>query len=229
MLDARDGEDVVLDDGASLSGARIHDLAIEGDDVVVRDVEATGSILVTGDRAILEHVRTTGIAVSSASGATIRYADVADSHEDGIHITSDRGRLVRDVVLSHNYVHSPDVPDDAHYDGTQVRGVTGLVIECSTYDPGKYQPMFNANVFVENANGGARDVSIRNNWLAGSGFSVVVDGNELEVVGNRVTAPHWGTCYLGGSTPPGALTNRGNVNARTGDAEPMCSEPAAVG
>jgi hypothetical protein len=228
-LEARDGEDVVLDDGASLSGARVHDLTITGEDVVVRDVEATGAILITGDRATLEHVTTTGVSVSSASGTVVRYANIGHSATDGIHLTSDRRRLVRNVVLSHNFVHSPDASDDAHYDGTQVRGVDGLLIECSTYDPGPYRPMFNANVFLEDANGGAHDVTIRSNWLAGSGFAVMMDGSGVRLIDNRISDPHWGSCYLGASTSPESVVIRGNVNERTGDSDPMCRRPAATG
>lgn len=228
-LEARKGKEVVLDDGESLSGARVHDLTITGDDVVVRDVEATGQILVTGDRATLAHVTTTGISVSSASGTVVRYANIRHGPADGIHLTSDRGSMVRGVVLSHNFVHSPDVADDSHYDGTQVRGVDGLLVECSRYDPGPFRPVFNANVFLEDANGGAHDVTIRSNWLAGSGFAVVVDGKGVRLIDNRISDPHWGSCYLGASTPPESVVVRGNVDERTGVSDPMCRRPAATG
>ena len=178
---------------------------------------------------MIDHVTTTGIAISSASGATVQYTNVSHSKEDGIHITSDGGSLVRDVVLEHNFVHSPVLPPEAHYDGTQVRGVDGLLVECSTYDPGRYQSTYNAAIYLEDANGGDSNVTIKDNWLVGSGFSVMVDAPGTKIIGNRVGGdPHWGSCYLGTGTAVQSLTMRNNVDEASGDTDPMCAEAATT-
>jgi Right handed beta helix region len=179
----------------------------------------------TGNNAILDHVSATGIAISSATGSTVQYSNIGKSPEDGIHITSDRGSMVKNVVLSHNFIHSPKVPETAHYDGTQVRGVKGLVISCSTYDPGKYQTPFNAAIYLEDANGGNTNVSIEDNWLYGFGFSVMIDAPKTRIIGNRVGGDiHWGTCYLSDSVSVSSLRIRDNINEKTHKPEPMCSE-----
>jgi Right handed beta helix region len=193
--------------------------------VTVRNVEVSGSIFITGNNALLDHVSATGVAISSASGTTVQYSNIAKSPEDGIHITSDRGSMVKNVVLSHNFIHTPKVPNSAHYDGTQVRGVKGLVISCSTYDPGKYREQYNAAIYLEDANGGNSNVSIEHNWLYGFGFSVMIDNSKTRITGNRIGGdPQWGTCDLGDSVRVSSLKIRDNINDETHKPEPMCSE-----
>jgi hypothetical protein len=212
-----------LKDGQTLENVRVEGLEIRGKGVTIRNVEAT-YILVTGDDALIDHVSATGIAISSASGTTVQYANISKGDGDGIHVTSDRGRLVKNVVLKYNFIHSPRVPDNAHYDGTQVRGVDGLAVSCSTYDPGGYLDTFNAAIYLEHANGGDTNVSIEHNWLYGFGFSVMVDASHTRIIGNRVGGDiHWGTCYLGDSTSLSSLEIRENVNDKTDKAEPMCA------
>ena len=157
----KDSSTTILNNGQKLENVRVKGLEIRGKDVKVRNVEVTTDIFITGDNAMLDHVSATGIAISSASGAIVQYSNIGKSSEDGIHITSDRGRMVKNVLLTHNFVHSPKVPESAHYDGTQVRGVKGLVISCSTYDPGKYRNPYNAAIYLEDANGGNTKVSMR--------------------------------------------------------------------
>jgi hypothetical protein len=221
----RDNSTTVLKNGQLLENARVKGLEIRGKGVTVRNVKVTGSIFITGDNATLDHVSATGIAISSASGAQVQYSNIAKSPEDGIHITSDSGRMVKNVVLSHNFIHTPKVPNSAHYDGTQVRGVRGLVISCSTYDPGKYRYPYNAAIYLEDANGGNRNVSIEHNWLYGFGFSVMIDDSKTRIIGNRVGGDiHWATCDLGDSVRVSSLKMRDNINDETGKPEQMCSE-----
>jgi hypothetical protein len=218
----------VLKDGASLENVRVGGLEIRGKGVSLRNVKVAGNVFITGDGATLDHVTASGIAISSASRATVQYTNIGNSLEDGIHITSDRGRLVKKVVLKYNFIHTPLVDDSAHYDGTQVRGVDGLVISCSTYDPGTYRPPFNAAIYLEDANGGDKNVSIENNWLYGFGFSVMIDADGTRLVGNRVGgSPHWGSCQVGRATKQSSLEVHDNVNDVTNKTDPMCSSPAA--
>lgn len=221
----QDNPTTVLKNGQTLENARVEELEIRGKGVTVRNVEVAGNVFITGNNAILDHVSATGIAISSATGSTVQYSNIGKSPEDGIHITSDRGSMVKNVVLSHNFIHSPKVPETAHYDGTQVRGVKGLVISCSTYDPGKYQTPFNAAIYLEDANGGNTNVSIEDNWLYGFGFSVMIDAPKTRIIGNRVGGDiHWGTCYLSDSVSVSSLRIRDNINEKTHKPEPMCSE-----
>jgi hypothetical protein len=220
----QDNPTTVLKDDQTLENARVNGLEISGNNVAVRNVEVSGNIYIVGNNAMLDHVRATGIAISSASGATVQYSNIANSAEDGIHITSDRGSMVRDVLLSHNFIHSPKVPESAHYDGTQVRGVDGLVVKCSTYDPGKYRNPYNAAIYLEDANGGDTNVTIKNNWLYGFGFSVMIDAPKTRIIGNRVGGDiHWGTCDLGDGVRPSSLHIRDNLNDETDKPEPLCA------
>ena len=130
----------VLDDGQTLQNADVGgSIEIRGNNVTVRNVSVAGSILVTGDNAMIDHVTAKGVSISSASGTTVQYANIGYSKGDGMHVTSDGGKMIRNVVLRYNYIHDPRVPSDAHYDGIQVRGVNGLTIDCSVYDPGPFQ------------------------------------------------------------------------------------------
>ncbi|MDF1603445.1 right-handed parallel beta-helix repeat-containing protein [Nocardioides sp. YIM 152315] len=226
----RDSTAVVEEDGATLEDVHLGSVEVRADDVTLRNVRVDGNILVTGDGVTIDHVSTTGIAISSASKAEVRYSNIGGGAEDGIHVTSDRGRLATDITLSYNFVHSPEVPPGGHYDGTQVRGVDGLLVTCSTYDAGPYESTHNAAIYLEDANGGDANVAIEHNWLLGSGFSVMLDAPGTRLIGNRVAGdPHWGTCYLGPGTTPDALTIRDNVDEATGDPDPLCTaSPSAA-
>lgn len=215
----------VLADGESLEGATVTSLHVEGSDVTVRDVDVDGAVLVTGDHVILDRVSAEGISISSASDVRVERSDVGWGPADGIHVTSDGPDLVRDVVLSHNLVREPRASPEAHYDGTQVRGVRGLLIECSVYDAGGFDDTYNAAIYIENANGGARDVRIEHNWLLGSAWSLMVGTPGISLVGNRVGGDiKWGTCHLG-SVPAGdAPVEQDNLLLDTGEVVELCGE-----
>ncbi len=201
----------VLDNGVTLKDADAESLDIKGSGVTVSNVAVAGNILITGDHVTLDHVTTQGIAVSSGSDVTIRYTNIGFGTEDAIHLTSDRESQVTKVVLEYNYIHDPRVQPGSHYDGTQIRGADGVSISCSTYDPGPYQSTFNAAIYLENANGGVRNVSIQNNWLYGFGFSVMLDATGTTITGNEIGGDiKWGDCYLNKDTPLDSITASGN-------------------
>ena len=220
---------MLLQDGMTLENATVASLNIEGSDVVVRNVKVEGTILVTGDRVTIEHVSTTGMAISSASDVTVRFANIAQGSDDGIHVTSDRGRMAKNITLSNNYIHDPRVEPTGHYDGTQVRGVDGLTIACSTYDPGPYQPPYNAAVYLEDANGGDTNVVIRDNWLRGFGYNLMIAATKVSITDNALGGDtNWGTCYLGEGTPLAAVTARGNFVESSGTRLTVCSGKATT-
>ena len=186
-----------LGDGATLTDARVSGLTISGTGVKVRNVHVDGTVLITGENVRLKRVTAEHIGISSAVDVVVAKSNIGYSPDDGIHVTSDGDRLVRDVVLRYNLVHHPEAPPESHYDGTQVRGVDGMVIRCSVYRAGPFQQTMNANIFLENANGGVSDVTIARNWLYGSAWSVMVSADSARLIGNRVGGdPHWGYCYL---------------------------------
>ncbi len=212
-----------------MENSTVSDLHVAGNDVVIRNVKVEGEILVTGDRVKLDHVTTKGIAISSASDVTVTFTNIGEGSDDGIHVTSDRGRIARNITLSNNYIHDPRVEPTAHYDGTQVRGVDGLTITCSTYDPGPYKPPYNAAIYLEDANGGDARVLIRDNWLRGFGHNLMIAAKTVSITDNALGGDtHWGPCYLGEGTPSSAVTARGNFVESSGKQLTVCSSKSAT-
>jgi hypothetical protein len=213
----------VLRSGDSLHDARVSSLTISGTGVSVRNVHVDGSVLITGERVRMKGVTAEHIGISSAVDVVVAKANIGYGPDDGIHVTSDGDRLVRDVVLRYNYIHHPAAPPESHYDGTQVRGVDGMTIRCSTYRSGPFQETMNANIYLENANGGVRNVTVARNWLYGSAWSVMVSAESARLIGNRLGGkPHWGFCYL--STGKESIESRGNVRVPGRRAIKLCGK-----
>ena len=211
-----------LGDGATLKNARVSDLTISGNGVKVRNVRVDGTVLITGENVRIKRVTAEHIGISSAVNVLVAKSNIGYSPDDGIHVTSDGDRLVRNVELRYNLVHHPEAPPESHYDGTQVRGVDGMVIRCSVYRAGPFQETMNANIFLENANGGVSDVTIARNWLYGSAWSVMVSADSARLIGNRVGGdPHWGYCYL--SSGKDSIEASGN-KALDGSRVRLCGE-----
>lgn len=221
--DLRSSGSTELGDGARLHDARVSSLTITGTDVEVKNVHVDGTVLITGEHVRLKRVTAEHIGISSAVDVVVAKANVGYGPDDGIHVTSDGDRLVRGVELRYNYIHHPQPPPDAHYDGTQVRGVDGLVIRCSTYQSGPFQDAFNANIYLENVNGGVRNATIARNWLYGSAWSVMVSAESARVIGNRIGGDiHWGYCYLGSGS--GEFESHGNVKVPGGRPINLCGQ-----
>jgi hypothetical protein len=213
----------VLGDGARLRNARVRSLKISGTDVKVTNVHVTGNIIVTGEKVRLKRVTAKHIGISSAVDVVVARANIGYGAEDGIHVTSDGNRLVRRVVLRYNFIHHPRVPREAHYDGTQVRGVDNMVIRCSTYRAGPFQDTFNAGIYLEDANGGASRVTVARNWLYGSAWSVMVGAESARFIRNRFGGDiHWGYCYLGSGS--GGFESRGNITVPEGRKINLCGQ-----
>lgn len=214
-----------LRQGESLNDATVDHLAISGDDVTVHNVSVRGSISITGSRVLVDHVTTKGVSISGGAHVTVQHSNIGFGSGDGIHVTSDRGTMVRNVVLAYNYVHDPRVGKDAHYDGIQVRGVDGLSITCSVFDAGPYQKVYNAGVYLEDANGGDSNITVARNWLYGFGFSIMMDAQNVTLASNHVGGDiHWGTCRLGKRTGNPGLRSSGNIDERSGQSLALCHE-----
>jgi Right handed beta helix region len=206
----------VLNSGQNLENADVSRLEIRGSGVTVRNVKVDGSIVVYGDNVMIDRVTMQHVGISSASNVTVQHADIGYGSQ-GIHLTSDRGSMARDVVLRNNYVHHPQPNEGDHYDGIQVRGVDGLLIECSVFDLGAYQDTYTAAVYLENANGNNADVRVLNNWLLGGGYIVHMSSDTVsaQFTGNRFGGQaRWGICY---PSNPANLTASGNTAYADGD------------
>ncbi|QIM21720.1 hypothetical protein G7075_12265 [Phycicoccus sp. HDW14] len=210
-----------LTSGQTLANVNVKSLNISGSNVTVRNVKVTDGILVTGDNVTISHVTTPDIGISSARHVLVEYTNIGFSQNDAIHVTSDRGRQVQDVTLRYNYLHDPRPPADAHYDGTQVRGVNGMKVSCSVYDAGKYTSQLNAAIYLEDANGGNSNVTLDSNWLYGTGISLFIDPSVNTVATkNRIGGDlHWGPCYQNSKSK---YTSSGNVWDATDKAVNLC-------
>lgn len=198
--------------GRTLANVNVQKLVITNPNVTVRNVAVNGSIVVRANGVTLDHVTSKSIAVSSASNVRVQFANVGFTGGDGINVTSDRGVMSRNITFAYNYVHDPRVSNTAHYDGTQVRGVNGMTIACSVYNPGAYKPQFNAGIYLEDANGGTSNVRVTNNWVYGFGFSIMMDAANTSLLSNRVGGDiHWGTCYKGKRVGTRGLVSTANA------------------
>lgn len=212
-----------LRNGESLSDTTVDHLEISGDDVTVRNVSVRGTISITGSRVLVDHVTTRGVSISGGANVTVQHSNIGFGSGDGIHVTSDRGTMVRNVALAYNYVHDPRVGKDAHYDGIQVRGVDRLSITCSVFDAGPYQKVYNAGIYLEDANGGDSNVTVARNWVYGFGFSIMMDARNVTLESNRVGGDiHWGTCRLGKRTGNPGMRSSGNIDERSGRSLALC-------
>jgi hypothetical protein len=214
-----------LGDGQSLQNVTVDHLLVSGSDVTVRNVKVNGTVGIIGDRVLVDHVSAEGLSISSASHVTVQYTNTGFGQSDGLNVTSDRGRLASDITLRYNYAHDPRVSSAAHYDGIQVRGVDGLSITCSVFDAGPYKPMYNAGIYLEDANGGDSNITGAHNRVYGSGGSIMMDARNTTLDSNRIGGDiHWGTCRLGDRTGNPGLRSVGNVWDATGAALPLCTK-----
>lgn len=200
-----------------IENARIDgDLIVEAPNVTLVNVQITGRLLARADNLVVENSTIGHLGVSSASNIRASYVEI-DGHpgEDGIHVTSDRGRMVSNVVIENSWVHSPTIKDRSHYDGIQVRGVDGLTIRNVYFDLGEWKDDLISSIFVQNANGGNRNVTIASNWIDGGGYAMYLDGTGIVVTNNVFGSnARWGLLYP--KSDRSRLSHWGNVWAHDG-------------
>lgn len=194
------------------------DLIVNADNVTIRNVQTGGGILVNVSAVgtIIDRVTTEDIGLSSPDQVTIQNTRItAGDEHDALHVTGDSGRRVSNVVITNSLIDDPRPQGDAHYDGLQIRGVNGLLVQCNTFDLGPWQEQYTAAIYSEPANGGNTGVRVLDNWINGGGFAIYAEsGNEFSR--NRFgTDQRWGICYGNGVTPSGT----GNV--RDADNSPI--------
>jgi hypothetical protein len=182
-------------DGKQISGG----LEIYADNVTVRRSQLTTSIVVRNARNVLiEDVSLQSVAVSSAQDVTVRRADLSGAGEDALHVTSDSGSQVQNVLIENSWIHNPQPPPGAHWDGIQVRGISGLTLSHNNFDLGVYQSEYNAAIYFEQANGGNSHLFVNDNWINGGAFLLMLSVGIPDVNFNRNRMGrdyHWGPCY----------------------------------
>lgn len=179
------GEDAVREDGRTLERVVVDgDLTIHADGVTLREVRVEGSLLVIGSGVVVEDSELGAMSVSGATDLRVSRVEIFGREgSDGMHITSDRGR-VQDVLVEDSWIHSPVVTEDSHYDGIQVRGVDRLVLRGNHIDLGDHLPQYTAAVFLQDANGGNADVLLEGNLLNGGGHTLYLGGTDIRLVDN---------------------------------------------
>ena len=175
-------------------------LVIAAPNVTVRNSASTSTILFArgSDGGRVTDFSGMGVHVSSARNIVVERSDLTGDGSDTLHVTSDDRERVQNVTIRNNWVHDPYSSPTAHYDGLQVRGADGVLVECNTIDLGSYQDAYNAAVYLENDNGGYSDARVLNNWLYGGAFNVMLgSANDGGVIfsGNRMGGDVlWGLC-----------------------------------
>ncbi|MDT3443499.1 MULTISPECIES: DUF4082 domain-containing protein [unclassified Pseudofrankia] len=216
-------ENGVVLDGRDISGT----ITIYGSNVTIKNSVVRGSIIIrSAGGATIDHVKTVGIAIISGSHHVVRYTDISGG-SDAVQISSVYDP-VSDVTLTNSYLHGPNPPPDAHYDGIQIRGIDGLRVTCSNLDLVPFAMNHNAGIYLEWAGGGIRNVTIDHNWINGGGYAVRVDAENLKIVDNRFgRASHWGLCNNDRRNTGGGqrtFVSRGNVWNDTGAAVNLCGQ-----
>jgi hypothetical protein len=152
-------------------------MTINADNVTVVDcnVQSADGILIneSADNTLISYVTCRTIGVSSAVGWTIEYTRIKLSLADSLHVTSDGSRMVTNGIVRHCLFDTPTPPTEAHWDGIQIRGINGFLMENTVIDAGPHQFPYNAAVYTEPANGGNSNMTFRNNWFYGGGYYCV--------------------------------------------------------
>jgi len=170
-----DGRADLVIEGYDLTPVAKSYFTFAGNNVTIRNCRINAGLLMGGDNVKVERCEIIGgISLSGTATGSIQYNNIHHIGDDGIHITSDNGR-VSNITVAHNFVHTFTPVCGAHADGMQVRGVDGLTVFNNAIDLGAWRQVcglntLNAAIFVENANGGNKNVTIDRNYLNGGGF-----------------------------------------------------------
>lgn len=171
------------------------DVVFTGSNLTLRNLRVTGSVVLRGDNVTIEDSTVGSLRLSGTAGARVSGVEVSGcTGEDGLHITADSGP-VRDVVVEDTWIHTPLVRSESHYDGIQVRGADGLTFRRIVVDLGPYKPQYNAALFIENANGGNRHVTVEDSHFAGGGYTFYSFATDVRVNRSTFTPGKWGILF----------------------------------
>ena len=190
------------------------DVVFTGSNLTVRNVRVTGHAVFRGDDLVIEDSEFGSWALSGTERVRAARIDVfGNPAHDGLHVTADAGP-VRDVVVADSWIHNPLIANGSHYDGIQVRGVDGLTIRNVLIDLGAYASGQNAALFLENANGGNRNVLVQGSWLLGGGYTVASYATDVQITGTVIRAGRWG--YLNPTSWPLAVFSGNSADGLNG-------------
>jgi hypothetical protein len=171
------------------------DVLFTGSSLTLRNVRVTGEAIFRGSGIVVEDSEFGAVSVSGATNIRLSRVDVFGSAgRDGVHITSDSGRA-SDVVLEDVWIHNPSVTASSHYDGIQVRGVDRLTLRRVAVELGAYQPQQNAALFLENANGGNRSVTVEDSWILGGGYAFYSFAADVRIRRTTFGGARWGHLF----------------------------------
>ena len=207
----------VTTSGTTISGRVITgDVLFTGSNLTLRDVRVTGEAIFRGDGLVIEDSEFGALSLSGTAGVRISGVDVFGAlGKDGMHITSDSGR-VSDVVVEDTWIHGPTPLPTSHYDGIQVRGVDRLTLRRVAVDLGAFAPQHNAALFLEGANGGNHGVTVESSSLRGGGYALYTFADDVRVRGSVIGGGNWG--HLFPASPAEAIVEFAGNADTTGQA-----------
>ncbi len=194
--------------GTTIANAVIDgDALFTGSNLTLRNVRVTGHAVIRGDNVVIERSQVGALSLSGTWGVRVSGVDVAGAvGQDGIHITSTSGTgQAGAITITDTWVHNPLVTPTSHYDGIQVRGVDSLTLQRVAVDLGTYQPRYNAALFLEDVDGGNRNVTVADSRFTGGGYEVYSFGVNIAYRGSVFGGGRWGHLYP--SSPTFAITD----------------------
>jgi hypothetical protein len=225
-----DGRSNLIIDGYELPRLSQGYYTFAGDNVILRNCRINSGILFSGDNVRLERCEVIGgVSLSGTDQATIAYNNIHDIPDDGLHVTSDSGPARR-IEIAHNLVHgfvyTPAIAcSDPHSDGIQVRGVDGLTLFNNVFDMGRWQSVcngrstpLNAAIFLQDANGGNRNVRVDRNYLNGGAIVARIGpGPNMSFTSNRFGRDERYGLVENLARPGDIIDRSGNVRDDTGE------------
>ena len=184
----RVGSRVVKRAGAVLENLEVHGtLTVLADDVTIRNVlvrpDSYYGILVHGQDVLIEDTTVAGTALGAMAGIA---ADGGSFVASRIEVTGveDGVRLGDDCSLTDSFIHGLRGDRDSHFDGVTADGFTGWrIVHNTILNP---HPQTGV-VWVGDARYGPSEGEVRDNLLAGGGYTVYAGpgtGRGINVVNN---------------------------------------------
>ena len=203
------------------------DVRFTGSNLTLRNVRITGHAVFRGDNIVLEDSEVGALSLSGTMGATVSRVDVTGSAgNDGIHITSGSGPAGR-IAIRDTWVHNPLVTATSHYDGIQVRGVDGLVLERVAVDLGAHKPQYNAALFLEDMGAANRNITVASSRFTGGGYEMYSYALNVAVRNTTFSGGRWGHLYP--SSPTFTITEFANNTDGAGNHLKLAGSAFVVG
>jgi hypothetical protein len=193
-LQRYDGDITVTTDGAVISGLEIHGtLRVEADNVIIRDCkiinDSYNNIIIPDPySATVEYCDIIG-GVNGISGAGTFRGNDFSQNENGINVYGPS-------LIEDNYIHDMGGGSDAHFDGIENNGASGMIVRHNTIINDSSQT---SAIMLNNYFGKIEGAIIDNNYLAGGGYTIYSDGRagDEPISGVQITNNYLGEGYWG--------------------------------